>query len=301
MATAGHLGLRPGYNRGVRAAIVVFGAALVACGGGSAPCGPRPGVVACVDDAAVEAATAREHLRPPVAVPGKAAPADPVVAAVDAAIRVELFAAEARRRGLGDRRARAAVLNQALIADERVRQRLAPADVADAAVDALLQASPGRVAKIEAVHARGLYLADAATAEAAFAQAVGLDDAAFAALAQARSQDASAARGGDLGEIDDDHSPIELVRAASSLREPGALAGPIALPDGRFLVLRAVDVTVRAEPPEQVRPRAREYLAHQAEERALAELAAQLERAHRVRRFPEAFAAVTTPAPDGGR
>lgn len=299
MATSGHRGR---YDRGVRAAFVLFGVTLIACGGGSAPCGPRPGVVACVDDTAVTTATAREHLRAPRIMPGKAAPTDPRADAVDAAIRVELFAAEARRRGVGDRRARAAVLNQALIADERARQRLAPADVTDAAVDALLQAAPGHVAKVEGVHARGIYLTDAATAEAVYAQAVGLDDAAFAALAEARSRDVTAASGGDLGTIDDDHSPIELVRAASSLREAGALAGPVALPDGRFLILRAVAVTVRAEPPERLRPRAREYLAHQAEEQALAALAAQLEGAHRVRRFPDAFAALTAaPAPDGGR
>ncbi|MBL8623384.1 MAG: peptidylprolyl isomerase [Myxococcales bacterium] len=286
----------------MRAAFVLFGVALVACGGGAAPCGPRPGVVACVDDTAVTVATAREHLRPPRPLPGKAAPTDPRADAVDAAIRVELFAAEARRRGLGDRRARTAVLNQALIADERARQRLAPADVADAAVDALLQAAPGRVAKIEGVHVRAIYLADAATAEAVYAEAVGLDDAGFAALAQARSRDPSAASGGDLGVIDDDHSPIELVRAATPLAEAGALTGPVALADGRFAILRAVDVTVRAEPPEQLRPRAREYLAHQAEEQALAALAAHLEGARRVRRFPEAFAAVTAaPEPDGGR
>lgn len=299
MATSGQRGR---YDRGVRAAFVLFGAAVVACGGGAAPCGPRPGVVACVDDTPVTAAIAREHLRPPRSLPGKAAPTDPRADAVDAAIRVELFAAEARRRGLGDRRARAAVLNQALIADERARQRLAPADVADAAVDALLQATPGRVAKIEGVHVRAIYLADAGTAEAVYAQAAGLDDAGFAALAQARSQDPSAASGGDLGVIDDDHSPIELVRATTPLAEAGALTGPVALADGRFVVLRAVDVTVRAEPPEQLRSRAREYLAHQAEEQALAALAAQLEGAHRVRRFPDAFAAVSAaPQPDGGR
>ena len=299
MATSGH---SRRYDRGVRAAFVLFGVTLVACGGGNAPCGPRPGVVACVDDTPVTAASAREHLRPPRTVPGKAAPIDPHTDAVDAAIRVELFAAEARRRGLGDRRARTAVLNQALIADERARQRLAPADVTDPAIDALLQATPGRVAKIEGVHVRAIYLADAATAEAVYAQAVGLDDAGFAALARARSQDPSAANGGDLGVLDDDHSPIELVRAATPLAEAGALTGPVALADRRFVILRAVAVSVRPEPPEQLRPRAREYLARQAEVVALDALAAQLERARRVRRFPDAFAALTAGAtPDGGR
>ena len=68
------------------------------------------------------------------------------------------------------------------------------------------------------------------------------------------------------------------------------------------MILRAVAVSVRAEPPEQLRPRAREYLARQAEVVALDALAAQLERAHRVRRFPDAFAALTAGAtPDGGR
>ena len=191
MATSGH---SRRYDRGVRAAFVLFGVALVACGGGNAPCGPRPGVVACVDDTPVTAASAREHLRPPRTVPGKAAPIDPHTDAVDAAIRVELFAAEARRRGLGDRRARTAVLNQALIADERARQRLAPADVTDPAIDALLQATPGRVAKIEGVHVRAIYLADAATAEAVYAQAVGLDDAGFAALGSCERARASAAK-----------------------------------------------------------------------------------------------------------
>lgn len=297
MATSGHRGR---YDRGVRAAFVVFGAVLIACGGGGTPCGPRPGVVACVDDTPVTAATAREHLQPARAIPGKATPADPQAAAVDAAIRVELFAAEARRRGLARGATRAAVLNQALIADERARQRLAPADVSAAAVAALVQATPGRVAKIEAVHVRAIYLPDAATAEAVYAQAVGLDDAGFAALAQARSQDPSAASGGDLGELDDDHSPLELVRAATPLSEAGALTGPVALADGRFVILRAVAVRVRAESAEALDPRAREYLARQAELRALDALAAELERGHRVQRFPQAFAAIAAAGRDGG-
>ena len=290
------------YRPGVRSFAILL-VALAACGSGAPPCGPRPGVVACVDDTAITAATAREHLRPAEPMPGHVQAADPAVTAVDAAIRVQLFAAEARRRGLARGERRAAVLNQALIADERTRAHARPEDVTDLDADALLARAPGRVSKVERLRVRGIYLADAAAAEALYPTAAQADDAAFAALATARSVDpATAAVGGDLGEIDDAHSPLELERAATALRETGQVVGPVALADGRFLILRATSVEAHADPVEVARPRAREYLAHQAELRALDALAAELEARHRVRRFPAAFAEVTAaPAVDGGR
>jgi hypothetical protein len=109
-------------------------------------------------------------------------------------------------------------------------------------------AAPGRYGEVEGVRARAIFLAEPTAAEATYAAAVGLDDAGFAALAQARSIDASAAAGGDLGVIDEHTATKAMVRLASELRHPGDLLGPRRLDDGRYLILRATDVTVRPEP-----------------------------------------------------
>ena len=272
---------------------------LAACGGAS-PC-ERADAVACVDDRAITVAAAREHLTPATPELGRAALPDPVARAVDAAIRVELFAAEARSRGLpdggGPAARRVATLHRALIADERARQRLGPEHIDDATAAAFYARLPGRVSKVSAAMVRAIYADDAATAEALYAAAVGKDEEAFAALARERSRDPSAASGGDLGVIDDDHAPIELVRAVTALREPGALVGPTQLADGRYVIVRAIEVAVRPEPFAVVAPRVKQYLAREAEVQALDALAAQLAQRHRVQRFPTRFAAVTGGAP----
>ena len=285
----------------VRIALVLI-VGLAACGATS-PC-ERADAVACVDGRAITAVAAREHLIAAMPELGRAVLPDPTARAVDAAIRVELFAAAARTRGLADGGGpparRLATLHRALIADERTRLQLGPEHVDDATAAAFYARTPGRVSKVEAVTVRAIYADDAATAEALYTAAVGLDDAAFATLARERSRDPSAASGGDLGVVDDDHAPIELVRAVTALREPGALVGPTRLADGRFVIARATDVTVRIEPFDTVAPRVKQYLAREAEVRALDALAAQLEREHRVQRFQPRFAAVAAaPAPGG--
>lgn len=264
-----------------RAAAVSLVVAALACGSGAPPCGPRPDVVACLDDTPITVEAALQHRRTPEPIPGRVALPDPAQRAVDAAVRVQLFADEARRRGLGGGDTRVAALHQALLADERSRL---PA-ISDADADAFYASHPGRVSKVEAVRPRAIFLMDSTTAERIAARAVGLDDAGFAALAEAESHDPSAASGGDLGVLDDAHSPRDLVRAASALREAGDLIGPLVTDDRRYVILRATTVEVRLEPLDQVRPRVKRYLARQAEQAALDELAARLLVGHRVRRF----------------
>lgn len=261
-------------------------------------CGPRAdhAVVACVDQTAITAAAAREHLRPPRPLPGRATPPTPAERAVDDAIRVQLFADEASRRGLAPRSARVAVRHRALVDHLAATSGRTPAEISDDEAAAAYAATPGRYGKVEAVRARAIYLAEPAAAEATYQAAVGADDAGFAALAQGRSRDPSAAAGGDLGAIDEHTATKELVRLASELRHPGDLLGPRLLDDGRYVILRATEVTVRPEPLAGALPRVKATLARAALEEQVAAEAARLALGRRVTIFADAVAHLATTA-----
>lgn len=270
-------------------------AALAAGCGDPTRCGPRADhtVVACVDDTAITAAAAREHLRgadgdqPPRAA----------MSAVEAAIRVQLFADEAVRRKLAPSSARVAVRNRQLIDALAAELRARPEDIDDDDAAAAYQAKPGRYSAVEQVRVRAIFVDDEAAAAAARAAAEGLDDEGFAALARARSRDPSADAGGDLGVVDEHTASKELVRLATALRVTGDLAGPHRLADGRFLVMRATEVVARIEPLEVVLPRVKAILARAASESVLASEDARLRTQRRVRVFADAVAHLVAEPP----
>lgn len=256
-------------------------------------------MVACVDGEAVLASDVVPHLRAPAPIRGQAALPDPRQTAVDEAVRLQLFAAEARRRGLADgggpRAHRLATLNQALRRDELARLHLGPNSVSDDVTQAFFAANPGAVSPIDAVRVRAIVVADAARAEVLYREAGALDDDGFAALARTASLDASAASGGDLGEVSPDRHPLPLVRAAFDLRAAGELGGPIALGDGRYAILRATTVTVRKEDFATIAPRVKAHLARVDEASALDALAARLRAERPVTVFADAVAQLAEP------
>ncbi len=274
------------------AAAVAAAAGLVAACEASRPCAPRAdhAVVACVGSAPVAAAEVAEHLRP-------AAP-DPA-AAVDAAVRVRLFADEAARRGLaadGPPARRRAALYQALIRDEAARAGAVVDRISDDEARRAYEAAPGRFNKVTGVELRAVIVADAADAADVARAAVGLDDAGFAALVLVRSHDPSAAGGGLVPDALAEGVDPGLRRAAVELRVEGALAGPIELGDGRFAVVRARRLALSVKPFDAtVALTVKHALAREREQAALAALEARLRAERRVEVFADAVARVAPP------
>ncbi len=260
-------------------------------------------MVACVAGEPVAVTDAISHLRAPEPVPGQAALPDARALAVDAAIRVQLFAAEARRRGLdaggGGPTRRLATLHQALIKDELARLHIGPDQVSDEVAEAFYAAHPAAISRIDVVRVRAIFVSDPHRAEELFRRAAQLDEQGFAALAAAESQDVSAAQGGELGPIDvtQEVYPMDLVRVAFDLRDVGALGGPVRLADGRFVILRSTEVRVRAETFATVASRVKAHLARADKVSALDALADRLRREHTVEVFDEVIARLPAPPP----
>jgi hypothetical protein len=279
----------PGAERPLRwlaaVALIVAGVvAGVACRREAASCGPRAdhAVVACIDGNPVTAAEVGEHLRPGTSRE----------AALEAALRVRVFAAEARKRGLAggegrDARSRA-VLHQALVRDEVARAKARPDDVALDEARRHYAQRPGDFNKITSVWVRGIFVADQAAAEAAFAHVRALDDAGFAA-----------AGGEDLGEAHADGIDPALRRLANDLRAEGDVKGPVLLGDGRWVILRATRIELAARPFDAVARDVQHALARRREEAALDALYASRVGAHRIARFGAELALVPEPAEHG--
>jgi hypothetical protein len=240
---------------------------------GDPVCGPRGdhSVVACVDGQPVSAAEVTE-------VRG-AAPA----AALDQAVRIRLFASEAARRGLdaggGPPARQRAVLYQALVRDEAAKQGATPEQVSEDEARAYYAAHPGEFNKITQT----------------FVDAVMFDDEAAARAAQA-SGDAAFAGAVEIGEIHADGVDPALTRAGNDLRAEGAIGGPVQLGDGRWALVRALQVVFEPKPFDALMARTVENsIAHQRELAALDALAATLRAAHRVETFPDELSFVTAP------
>jgi hypothetical protein len=237
--------------------------ALAACGG-ERRCEPRADhtVVACLDGSPIGAAEVAAHL-------GTRAPDRR--RALDAALRVRVFAAEAARRGLGaelpnaSAEQRRAMLHQALIADE------APDPIDDAEARRYYEAHPGAFNKITATTCRGIFVEDRARAEALARELAGASDEQFAA-----------AGGVDLGEMHQPGVDPALTRLANDLRAAGAIGGPVRAADGRYAILRATAIEMAVKPYEDVAPQVKNHLAHAREEEVLAELFARLRARHTI-------------------
>ncbi len=227
-----------------------------------------------------------EHLRAPDPQPGRALLPDPRKAALEDAVRVRLFAAEAKRRGLRDNGI--ARLNRALIDDERRRSGIAPSAVSDDEASRLYADEPGLFNKIPSVDCQASYTPDAAGAEALYAQ-----------LADSSGEEFAAAGGQEIGRIDID-SPVDpaLLRLSGTLRHAGAVGGPVRLADGRYVILRASSVELNAAPFQgRMIAQVKNWIAHDRERQALDELYGELRQRASVRVFADELARLPAKEP----
>ena len=226
-------------------------------------------VVACLDGSPVGASEVAVHLDP--AAPDRRR-------ALDDALRIRVFAAEAARRGLGadlpaaSAEQRRAMLHQALIADEAVRQGAVPAAIDDDEARRHYEAHPGDFNKITATTCRGIFVDDAARAEQLARE-----------LAGATDEELAAAGGVDLGEMHRPGVDPALIRLANDLRATGAIGGPVVAADGRHVILRATAIEMEIKPfDEAVARQVKNRLAHDREQAALDALFARLRSRHQI-------------------
>jgi hypothetical protein len=274
---------------------------LAGCGRRDVVCGRRAdhSVVACFDGQPITAAEVGEHVRPVEMSNGSTAIVAPQAAALKAALRVRMFAAEAARRELApgdgrDARSRA-VLHQAMVHDEIARMISTPDDVTLDEARARYAERPGEVNKITGTWVRAIFIDGSSAAEAAFDEVVGLDDAGFAAAAQRLSTDTSAANGGDLGEAHADGIDPIVRRAANDLRAEGDTRGPVPLGGDRWVILRATKLEVAERPFGDAERDVRHAIAKRREIAALNGLYMVLERQHEVVIFEDELARVPGP------
>ncbi len=262
-------------------------------------------MVACFDGQPVTAAEVGEHVRPIAPVDGRTSTASAQAAALKAALRVRMFAAEAARRKLaggGGRDARSrAVLHQALVRDEASRNAATADQIPLDEARRHYEARPGEFNKISKVWVRAIVSESAAAADAAYREVTGRDEAAFAAVAQRISADASAASGGDLGEAHADGIDPAVRRAANDLRAAGDLRGPVPLGNDRWVILRATRIEMVVRPFEEVARDVQHALARRRETAALDALHGRLEAGHRVVVFDDELARLPEPAPPSER
>jgi hypothetical protein len=265
-----------------------------ACGDTNVACEQRADVVACVDDVAVTRAEAEAHLhfRPPL--PGQAALPDARKIAVDEAVRVRLFAGEARARGLRAPEAatpaqQTAALNQALIRDELARQRIGAEHISDDEARRFYEANPGRINTVDAVHCYALYTDSAERAEQLYRELSGAGRDAFVA-----------AGGADVGTIRrlDRSANLDMLRLASTLRAPRAIAGPVRTADNRYLLLYADALEMNVAPFEgTVVAQTKNLISRERERAALDALFQRLRAAKRVAIVQSAVAMLPVPQP----
>ncbi len=266
-------------------------------------CGPRDDntVIACVDGAAVTRDEVIEHLKRPQPVRGHADLPDPHPLAVEAALRVSLFAAEARRRGLevhggGSAAVQRVRLYRALIQQELERRGISPAAISDDEARQIFHDRPTKFNEIVGVTGRAIFVADARTAESVFRRVDGASREAFADAARELSTDPSAERGGLITDLRGDDVDPALRRLGNSLRTEGEVAGPVRLGDGRYVILMADKLDVAVTPFDaSVAARVKNTVAHEREAAAADELYAALRKRARVRVFPAAVAALPAP------
>lgn len=263
-------------------------------------CGPRDDntVIACIGGESVTRDEVIEHLRPPLPVRGHADLPDPRPPAVEAALRVRLFAAEARRRGLqvrggGSAEVQRVRLSRALIQKELARRGISPAAISDDEARRVFQERPTQFNEIVRATGRAIFVADARNAEAVFRQVDGASREAFAAAARKLSTDPSAERGGLIPDLRADDIDPAMRKLGNSLRTEGEVAGPVRLDDGRYVILFADKLELAVKPFDAaVATQVKNVVAHERETAAVDELYAALRKRAHVRTFPAAVAAL---------
>ncbi len=295
---------RPGVRGAtVCAALLLCAWSTSACKRSESSCGPSDDnqVIACIGGTAMTRDEVIEHLRPPQPVRGRADLPDPRPPAVEAALRVRLFAAEARRQGLkvqdgGSAAVQRVRLYRALIHKELEKRGISPAAISDDEARRIFHERPTKFNEIVGVSGRAIFVADARNAEAVFRRVNGASREAFAAAARELSSDPSAEHGGLISDLRSQAIDPALRRLGNSLRTEGEVAGPVRLGDGRYVILFADRLELAVKPFDaSVATQVKNVVAHEREVAAADELYAALRKRARVRLFPAAVAALPAP------
>lgn len=277
---------------GLRHALAVVALLVLAAGCGfGRPAAPAPaiprGAVAMVDGEPVWVSDVQAHVRPVGPRVGSGPAIDPRRRALDNAIRVRLFAQEAKRRGLFAPTGPAAVVDahlvQGLLRQERQRRGISAANIADDAARSYYRQHLLLFNRPEAVRVLAIMIKDPNLAETVLRQAGGTSEQEFKALAARHSTDRPPwlRRGAlelDAHQIGTPPGGIDpaLYPVAFSLRRPGEV-GLAKGTAGRYYVLRATKLDVVYERwSASLAQRVRNLMVWEAEQRAAGELDRQL-------------------------
>lgn len=264
-------------------------------------------VVARLDGQPILASEVRMHLR--VAPPrvGTAPAVDPRQQALDAAIRVRLFAREGRRRGYtadGSPATVQAALVRGVVAAETEGDAFQAAAISDQEARRFYEANAIRFNHPTTVRVSAIVLDDPDLAEKVMHQAAAADAAELARLVREHSVDEpSRERDGDLGVIDDrtdtdpasgiDPNPAALAMLLKRVGQVGLVGGT----DGRYYVLRATEVDLTIQPWDLDPMRVKNVMVYERRNRALDALEQRLREQSRSVVVGEALAALALPTP----
>lgn len=232
----------PARRRLLLAPLAVALALLAGCGRREASCGGVESFVACVDGVALTQPLVASFVEETWWEPGSPELPDPRRRAVARAIRSQLFAAEARRRGLTPAPGAPDSMvsrAQALIAEETRARGILRDAIPDA--DALRHYEQNKELfnQIDLLDTQVIVFDSPATAARVYPEAAAADTEAFRALVARHSIDAtSKENGGNRKVIASTSEDRELLKMALSLRKPGAVGGPFKASDGRWYILR---------------------------------------------------------------
>jgi len=258
--------------------------------------------VGVIDGEPVLASELELHVRPPGPWVGPVRP-DPRRIALDDALRVRLFAREARRRGLTGLDGPPAVVQgslvRALIADELARCGAPdPRAIGDDEARRFYDGHRDAMNPPTSVEVAAIVVADEASATAILRAATTAGDAAFARLvARASIDEASRARGGALATIDEHGAGVEpaIAEVALALRGPG-MVGVAEGSDHRWYVLRATRVTHRYQPWPAAAARVKQLMAWQRRQAVLDALVTRLRGEAQITVDAAALARVAVPS-----
>lgn len=239
----------------------------------------------------------RAMARDPGAAPERFGSPDARGELLDGLVRFELLAQAAERAGLTKDPDAIHALRQIAVT-KLVNQKLGAAGSPEAITKADIEREYAARQASEftlpaAAHVRHIRVAEEKLAKSLTERAKALapeDDAGFAKLAKAASEDAATrSSGGDLGFVDkSSRLPSALVEAALGLNAPGDVAGPIATEAG-FEILRLVSRRAPAVSPlSSVEEPLRQQLYRDRRAKALEALIAQLRSETQVELVPSA-------------
>ena len=243
-------------------------------------------IVARIDGQPVLASEVRQHLRAAPPRIGTAPAVDPRRVALDAALRVRLFAQEGKRRGLVAKGAPAiaqATLVRGVIEAETAGAEFRGDGVSDEEARLFYERDPKRFNRPTEVRIAGIAVDDADAAEALLVKASTASEAEFAKLG-----------GVDLGVVDEhgDGADPPIAGTALWLKQPGAV-GLATGSDGRYYVLRAAQVSIVLKPWTADAMRVKNVIAEERRNEVLRRLEERLRKCVSIEVDEKALAAVT--------